>query len=134
MKLHYEKLDNSILQVLLEKNKLARKALVYLVDFKRHRNLQIKFKTHSIEIFNDVVSVSILLSIEFEESEYLEIKQKSNFHIICFNIQTLEVCKDREFIKNLKWVDTYAWFNNLLEFAETRICCDLKTIKGLNLN
>lgn len=76
----------------------------------------------------------MFLFLGFENSEYLEIKQKSNFYIICFNRCTLEVNKKKDFAKNLKWLDINAWFYNLIEFSDDKICQDLRTIKELNLN
>lgn len=58
MELHYDRLNYCYLANILEGNKLARESLVYLVDFKRHKDLEVKFKKYSIEIFSDHVSVS----------------------------------------------------------------------------
>ncbi|UAM98134.1 hypothetical protein K8354_17945 [Polaribacter litorisediminis] len=134
MELLYDRLDYCFLADILKRNKLAREALVYLVDFKRHKNLEIKFKKHSIEIFNDDVSVSIFMFLGFENSEYLEIKKKPNFYIVCFNFYSLKVNKNKNFVQNLKWLDKNTWFYALLEFSDDRICQDLRGIKNLNLN
>lgn len=134
MELLYENLDYCILADLLKRNKLAREALIYLLDFKRRKKLEIKFKKHSIEIFNDDVSVSILMSFGFENSEYLEIKQKNNFYIVCFNIKTLEANKDKDFVQDLKWLDLNALFYHLLEFSNAKISHDLKTLLELKIN
>ncbi|UAM98136.1 hypothetical protein K8354_17955 [Polaribacter litorisediminis] len=132
MELFYDRLHYNNLLDILKRNKLARESLVYMVDFKRHKDLEIKPKRYSIEIYNKDVSVVIYLFNGCVYDEYIEVKQQLNCYIIDFSLY-ISGLHNTEFgdYNRVKYININAWINLMIEFSEDSFCQDLKKLKKL---
>lgn len=128
MELFYDRLNYNNLLDILKRNKLAREALVYMVDFKRYKDLEVKPKRNSIEIYNKDVSVVIHLFFGCVHDEYIEDKQQLNCYIISFSLYIAELLSCNQ----VKYLNINTWINIMIEFSEDSFCQDLKTIKNIN--
>ena len=132
MKLFYERLEHNELLSALENNQTICKSLAYMTTFKKYENLKVVPKTHSIEIFNDELILSIILYVGFENNEYVENVNKSNFQIVSFQKTTNEMYEFTEFSNVIKFIEPKALFYTSLSFATDTFSNDLKTILEIN--
>lgn len=132
MKLFYERLEHNELLSALENNQTICKSLAYMTTFKKYENLKVVPKTHSIEIFNDELILSIILYVGFENNEYVENVNKSNFQIVSFQKTTNEMYEFTEFSNVIKFIEPKALFYTSLSFATDNFSNDLKTILEIN--
>lgn len=133
MELFYQKMNLNQLLKTLKENKKVRESLIYMITFKKIKKLKVLPKKHSIEIFNDEISVSILLYVGFELEEYNELKLKTNYHIVSFNRYN-KLIEFKEFESEIKYINLYSWFYTILSFSKNKFCTDLKIIRDFNLN
>lgn len=132
MKLFYEKLEHNELLWTLENNQTICTSLAYMTTFKNYENLKVIPKQHSIEIFNDELILSIILYVGFENNEYVENVNKSNFQIVSFQKTTNEMYEFTEFSNVIKFIEPKALFYTSLSFATDNFSNDLKTILEIN--
>ena len=132
MKLFYERIEHNELLSALENNQTICKSLAYMTTFKKYENLKVVPKTHSIEIFNDELILSIILYVGFENNEYVENVNKSNFQIVSFQKTTNEMYEFTEFSNVIKFIEPKALFYTSLSFATDNFSNDLKTILEIN--
>ena len=128
MKLFYERLEHNELLSALQYKQTICKSLPYMTTFKKYENLKVVPKTHSIEIFNDELILSIILYVGFENNEYVENVNKSNFQIVSFQKTTNEMYEFTEFSNVIKFIEPKALFYTSLSFATDNFSNDLKTI------
>lgn len=80
----YEIKEHQILNWLLQSDEFI-SSLVYLVCGREYENLNMISGLNSIEIFNDEIKVVILLSVGYENKNYLKIKDLQNVYYIVFS-------------------------------------------------
>src|SRR5690606_7937591 len=95
--------------------------LAYIVDYKNYSNLFVEPHKFSIEVYNDNITIIIILYSGFELNEYLDMKHRKNLHIISFNSITNTMVEFEQL--NVKYIDKMAWLFSILsraqnEFAE----------------
>jgi hypothetical protein len=112
--LFYENEEHQCLLWLLKSSEFT-SALVYLVCRRNYGDLKIIVNQHSIEIWNEELTIVILLSAAFEKRYYESIKNNPNLHIITFSTF---FNSDFNFdIKDIyiKTITTKEWFSEVLK-------------------
>lgn len=133
MKIFFRRLDAHFLLGTLKRNELARRTLVYMATFKNYNDLKVEARTFSIEIFNDEVSVTILLFVGFEDEEYNKVSKKTNFHIVSFDESYVYMVEFDKIKNDIKYIDNEAWFYTLFNRYNNKLTNDFKTIKNFDL-
>ncbi len=121
--------NNSLLHLLRQPDFAA--SLAYLVDFKNHSDLTVTPYDYSIEISNNEITIAIVLFSGFELNEYLALKNKRNFHIICINPIFLQMCEFEEM--QLKYIDKLSWFFSVINRSENELVKEINWIKNLTV-
>lgn len=130
MELFYNRLNYNNLLNILRTNQLARESLVYMVDFKRHKDLEVEPHSSSIEIYNEGISVFIYLFHGCVHEVYYQLELKSsNNHIISLS----NFDAKSKVYKKVKYVSLDSWLNIMIEFSENSFCQDLKILKKIDL-
>jgi hypothetical protein len=130
MKLHFPHTpQNSLLELLNEPE--FSNSLAYLVDFENHLNLRIIPKENSIELFDDYLTLSIILYSGFELNEYNELKNRANVHFICFS-DIIPVMVEFQNIP-IKVIDQHAWLFSIINRSERDFVSKLKHLKNLRI-
>lgn len=108
----YEKKEYQILFWLLSNPEFTA-ILTYLITRKEHQNLQVINYSHSIEIWNDRLTIVILLSVGIKNKDYLNLRQSSNLHFITFS----RFYDDECIFKNvyIKIIDLKDWYNEIMK-------------------
>lgn len=130
MKPPYPHVQNNTLFQLLQKPDF-RKALVRLVDFKLHHNLQIKAEEHSILIFNSEVMLAVVIYSGFETHEYDFLKCYKNLQLLTFSDVMLDMVEFRGV--PLKYVDKMSWFFSVINTSDDEAVKSLASLNGLKL-
>ncbi|MFN8326436.1 MAG: hypothetical protein U0T80_11960 [Flavobacteriaceae bacterium] len=128
MEFIYEKLEHNELLNTLKNNKTVCNTLVYMVTFQFYDELKVVPKKHSIEIFNENISLSIILYVGFETKEYSNIFERKNYHIVSFSKFTKEMQEFVEISEEIKFIEPKALFYTALSFSNDNFINDLKTI------
>lgn len=131
--LFYEQEEHQRLLWLLQSLEFT-SALVYLVCRKNHLNLKITTNKHSIEIWNEKLTIVILLSTAFEKKHYELIKNNTNLHIITFlsffnndfNFDISEIY--------IKIVTTKEWFNEVMKRSKNEEIKRLYQLSNLKIS
>ncbi len=131
MNFYYERLEHNEQLQTFENNQTICKSLAYMVTFKEHENLKVIPKKNSIEIFNDKLVLSIILYVGFEQNEFIENKNKKNFHMISFGKHTNEMHEFKKLKNEIKFIEPKALFFTALSYSKNKFCDDLKTILEL---
>jgi hypothetical protein len=108
----YERKEHQILFWLLGNSEFT-SILVYLITRRAHQNLRVINYSHAIEIWNNELTIVILLSVGAENKEYLHIGTKKNLHFIAFS----GFYADESIFKNIyiKIIDLKEWFNEIMK-------------------
>lgn len=117
MKMYYNHLENNSLLFELERNKIFCEALLYLVTFKKHTSFNVIPHPHSIEVYNNTVSVFIILYVGYEKLEYLQHIHDDNVHIISFSRIIVDMCEFKKTLTKVKFITPYAIFFTALDIA-----------------
>jgi hypothetical protein len=126
--LFYENEEHQCILWLLESSEFTT-ALVYLVCRRNYGNLKITANQHSIEIWNDELTIVILLSVAFEKRHYESIKNNPNLHVITFSSF---FNSDFNFDINeiyIKTITTKEWFSEIFKSSENE---EIKRLYRLN--
>jgi len=109
MELPYSNFEHCLLFNVLKDNDELKKALAYLLTFNEYEDLKAKALNHSILIFNDEISIFIILYVGFEENEFVE-NLMLNSHFVSFKRNTSSMIEfkdvDVKFIDKLSIVFT----------------------------
>jgi hypothetical protein len=110
--LFYEKKEHQILFWLLSNTEFTT-ILVYLITRREHQNLKVINYSHAIEIWNDHLTIVILLSVGIQNREYLDIRNNRNLHFITFS----GFYADESIFKDvyIKIIDLKEWFNEIMK-------------------
>ncbi len=113
--LFYEKKEHQTLFWLLNNTEFT-EALVYLVCRKEYQNLKIINYRQSIEIWNDQLTIVILLSVGRKNREYLTSRNSPNTYFITFS----NFFSDESVFEDIyvKIVNLKEWFNEILKRAK----------------
>lgn len=128
MNLFYERMEHNELLWSFETNQTLCKSLAYMTTFKEYDNLKVTPKKHSIEVFNDKITLSLLLYVGFEKDEYVANCNLQNYHIISFQKVTKEMIEFKMFKNEIKFINSKALFFTALSFIENDLCGSLKTL------
>lgn len=131
--LFYENEEHQCLLWLLESSEFTC-ALVYLVCRRNYGNLKITANQHSIEIWNDEITIVILLSTGFEKRHYESIKNNPNLHVITFssvfysdfNFDISEIY--------IKTISTKEWFSEVLKRSKNEEIKKLYRLSNLKIS
>ena len=125
---YFPHLPQNILLDILQEAEFAQ-SMVNLVDNKRHSNLKVIPKPHSIEISNDEILFSIILYSGFELNEWLTVKNHPYYHLICLSSIITEMCEFEGM--NIKYIDKLNWLLNLINNSENELVKKIKRLKNL---
>lgn len=125
-------MDNNILFELIKENSDFSVALVYLATYEKHKKLDVIPYKHSIRIYNEKVTVAIVIYAGFEKNEYLEMKEEKNLHIITFS-DTIPWMIEFEKLK-IKQVDKMAWLFRILQDSKNHKLKKINRIKKLRID
>jgi hypothetical protein len=128
MSFKYQRIEHNILLNLLEDFDIAT-TLAYMIDFKNHTNLKVIPHDYSIELFNEDISISIVLYVGFEDDEYNRIKNKNNFHIVSLCDVVPEMIEFK--VLNVKFIDKTAFMNMIIARSENNFAQKLNSLKNL---
>ncbi|GGD24423.1 hypothetical protein [Flavobacterium orientale] len=128
MNLFYERMEHNELLWSFETNQTLCKSLAYMTTFKEYDNFKVEPKKHSIEVFNDQITVSLLLYVGFENEEYVANCNLKNFHIVSFQKVTKEMIEFKMFENEIKYINSKALFFTALSFTENDLCDSMKTL------
>ena len=128
MKFYYERLEHNALFWTLEKNPTICKALAYLLTFEEYTSFTVQPKLHSIEVKSKKFTISILLFVGYEKTEFLDYEKESNLHIVSFDQSSFKIEEFQVLKPYLKFIQPQALFFTALEFSDNPFCNDLKTI------
>jgi hypothetical protein len=131
--LFYENGEHQCLFWLLESSDFT-SALVYLVCRRNYGNLKITANQHSIEIWNDELTIVILLSAAFEKRHYESIKNNLNLHVITFSsFFNSDFNFDIEEIY-IKTITTKEWFSEVLKRSKNEEIKRLYQLSNLKIS
>ena len=111
MKFYYERLEHNALFWTLEKNPTICKALAYLLTFEEYTSFTVQPKLHSIEVKSKEVTISILLFVGYEKTEFLDYEKESNLHIVSFDQSSFKIEEFQVLKPHLKFVQHQALCN-----------------------
>lgn len=127
----YEKKEHQILFWLFSNPEFTA-ILIYLITRKEHQNLQVINYNHSIEIWNDHLTIVILLSVGIKNKEYLDLSPSSNIHFITFS----RFYDDESIFKNvyIKIIDLKDWFNEIMKRSKNEEIKRLSELSKLKIS
>jgi hypothetical protein len=125
---YFPHLPNNLLLDILQEPEFA-ESLVNLLDNKRHSNLKVTPKPHSIEISNEEINISIVIYSGFELNEWLTLKNQPNLHLICMSSIITEMVEFKDM--NIKYIDKLTWLFNLINKSENELIKKIKRLKDL---
>ena len=99
-----------------------------MLTFEKHTSFTVSPKPHSIELKSKKLTISILLFVRYERSEFLDYKNDMNLQIVCFDTYSLQMHEFKVLKPRLKFIHPQALFFTALEFSKTSFSNDLKTI------
>ncbi|PWA09805.1 hypothetical protein [Flavobacterium laiguense] len=124
--LFYERKEHQTLFWLLGNAEFT-EALVYLVCNREHQNLTVIASRYSIEIWNEQVTVVILLSTGLQNSEYQRIKIKPNLHLVTFSPVFYD---EFDFnVLDISIIDPKKWLNEMMKRPKKE---DVERLKELS--
>lgn len=91
-------------------------SLAYMVDQKKHINLNVILKEHSVEVSNKDITIAIILFVGFENEEYEALKSKPNLHIITFSEMVPEMVEFKNL--NVKYYNQMSLLYTNLSISE----------------
>ena len=122
--------NNLLFELLLEPD--FSQALVYLVAFKKYKNLNVVAKEHCIEISNSEITVAVIIYSGFETNEYLALKKRENLHLITFSSTIPNMIEFRKL--NIKLIDKLAWMFRILEESKSAKNKKINSIRKLPID
>lgn len=128
--LFFGRIDYYFLSQLLRNEEFS-SALAYLVDNETYSGLQVIPKRYSIELSNAEITIAIILFVGFENSEYEELKNKPNLHVISF----CKIIPEMVEFKNIdvKYYDQLLWLFTIISRSDNDQMILLRLLKGLKL-
>jgi len=132
MKFHYENLSHNSLLWAFQNQPIICETLVYMATFKVYTNLKVLPQPHAITLYNEEVTVCILLYVGFERHEYLEHAGNTNFHIVSFHKGVLQMCEFEGIKDQIKCIDNRALFFSVLRNSSDSFCNDLKALLAVD--
>lgn len=127
-KFFYRRIEHNVLLYIL-RNKEISSALAYMIDFSNHSNFEVTPKEHSIEIFNDDITIVVIIYVGFELEEYENLKNRKNLHIVTFSMAVPEMIEFKNL--NVKYIDTLSLLFMTLSRSENPLGKKLFSLKNL---
>lgn len=128
MELPYSNFEHCLLFNVLKDSKELKKAIAYLLTFNEYVDLKAKALNHSILIFNDEISIFIILYVGFEENEFVEnLMLNSNFVSFERNTSSMIEFKDVD----VKFIDKLSIVFTSISLSKNDALSDLRTFVNL---
>ncbi|HRG18886.1 MAG TPA: hypothetical protein PLP39_07325 [Flavobacterium lutivivi] len=131
MELIYENLENNILLETLKNNQTICKSLAYMLTFDIYEKLQVQPMKNSITIFNEKITISIILYVGYENEDLVEFKNIKKLHIVSFSKVTKEMHEFEKISNKIKFIEPKALFFTTLSLSNNDFCNDLKTLLNI---
>ena len=128
MELPYSNFENCLLFNVLKDNNELKKAIAYLLTFNEYENLKVKALNHSIIIFNDEISIFVILYVGFEENEFLE-NLMLNSHFISFDRITNSMLEFKDI--EVKFIDKLAILFTAISLSKNETLIDFRVFLNL---
>lgn len=104
-------------------------ALVYLLTFKKHEDLQVIPHKFSIEISNADIHIFIIHTVFFQQKEYEAAKQFKNVHFVSFNNQLAEMNEFSEMKNEIKFISKGMLTSTVEALTENKLITALTQFK-----
>lgn len=124
MELPYSNFEHCLLFNALKDNNDLKKAIAYLITFNEYENLKVKALNHSILIFNDEISIFIILYVGFEENEFIE-NLMLNSHFISFDRITNSMIEFKDI--DVKYIDKLTILFTAISLCKNETLIDFRT-------
>ena len=128
MELPYSNFEHCLLFNALKDNNDLKKAIAYLITFNEYENLKVKALNHSIIIFNDEISIFVILYVGFEENEFLE-NLMLNSHFISFDRITNSMLEFKDI--EVKFIDKLAILFTAISLSKNETLIDFRVFLNL---
>ena len=128
MELPYSNFEHCLLFNVLKDNNELKKAIAYLLTFNEYENLKVKALNHSIIIFNDEISIFVILYVGFEENEFLE-NLMLNSHFISFDRITNSMLEFKDI--EVKFIDKLAILFTAISLSKNETLIDFRVFFNL---
>ncbi len=125
--LPYSDLRHNSLLSLLKDNEIN-EALAFMLTNTKHTGLNVLPHTHSIEIYNEAITISVVFYVGYESAEYLELKSRNNLHVVSFNNRTPTLWEFAQI--NIKYIDNLALLFTVLNQTENEFGKQMDRLKN----